>query len=105
MTKCEPPTFGGRISSFGFRLPRGSEKRRRFILSFSTLTSESVSDSIERVKWLGLFALLALEFSCTTPANRRDLYSPQPDPDLDWHRQIPTTSHAAEETVPPAAIR
>ena len=31
MTKSEPPAFGGRISSFAFRLPRGSEKRRRVI--------------------------------------------------------------------------
>ncbi|PYK68839.1 MAG: hypothetical protein DME45_05195 [Verrucomicrobia bacterium] len=53
-----------------------------------------MSDLIERVKWLALFALLALECSCTTLANRRDLYSPQPDPDLDWHRQVPTASHA-----------
>jgi hypothetical protein len=48
-----------------------------------TLTSETVSDSIERVKWFALFALLAFESSCTTLANRRDLYSPQPGPDLD----------------------
>jgi hypothetical protein len=60
------------------------------------LTSGIVFDSIGRVKWLALFALLALECSCTTLANRRDLYSPQPDPDLDWHRQVPMTSYAGE---------
>ena len=96
MTKSEPPAFGGRISSFAFRLPRGSEKRRRVIFHPSALTSRTVSDSIERVKWLALFAVMALECSCTTLANRRDLYSPQPDPDLDWHRQVPTTSYREE---------
>lgn len=72
-----------RHSSLGFRH-----------LSFSALTSGNVSDSIERVKWLALFALLILECSCTTLANRRDLYSPQPDPDLSWQREVPATSHA-----------
>jgi len=44
--------------------------------------------------------LLALECSCTTIANRRDLYSPQPAPDLDWHRQaVTTTTTRTEETV------
>jgi hypothetical protein len=66
------------------------------ILCLAALTSGRVSDSIERVKWLALFALVAAECSCTTLANRRDLYSPQPDPDLNWHRQVPTTSHAEE---------
>jgi len=65
------------------------------------LTSAVVSDCIECVKWLALFALLALECSCTTLANRRDLYSPQPDPDLDWHRQMPRTSHVEEAAPPP----
>jgi hypothetical protein len=55
-----------------------------------------MSDSIERVKWFALFALLALESSCTTLANRRDLYSPQPGPDLAWYRQVPTTSGGEE---------
>ena len=76
-----------------------------FFISLAALTHQGASAYIARVKWLALFALLLLETSCTTLANRRDLYSPQPDPDLDWHRQIPTTSHAAEETVPTAAIR
>jgi hypothetical protein len=33
------------------------------------------------VKWLALLALIALQCSCTTLANRRDLYSPEPAPD------------------------
>jgi hypothetical protein len=36
------------------------------------------------VKWLGLFVLMALfaaSNSCTTLADRRDLYSPEPGPD------------------------
>jgi len=44
--------------------------------------------------------LLALECSCTTIANRRDLYSPQPSPELDWHRQTTTTTTRTEETLP-----
>jgi hypothetical protein len=74
---------------------------RPFFIRASSLTWLIVSDSIERVKWLALFALLTLECSCTTVVNRRDLYSPQPDPDLDWHRQIPITSHAEEPASPP----
>ena len=69
-----------------------NESESTFLLS--ALTSGNVSDSIERVKWLALFALLILECSCTTLANRRDLYSPQPDPDLNWQRQVPSTSYA-----------
>jgi len=49
------------------------------------------------VKWLALFVLLTVECSCTTIANRRDLYSPQPAPDLDWHRQTTTTTTTRTE--------
>jgi hypothetical protein len=92
-------TTGVWRTHFVIRVPpaaRGSEKRRRVIFSPSALTSRTVSGSIEHVKWLALFAVMTLQCSCTTPANRRDLYSPQPDPDLDWHRQVPTTSYREE---------
>ena len=81
---------------------------RRFVLSLivrhfrflSALTALAAFGCIEGVKWLALFVLLALEFSCTTIANRRDLYSPQPAPDLDWHRQtMTTTTTRTEEAV------
>jgi len=66
----------------------------------SALTALAAFGCIEGVKWLALFVLLALEFSCTTIANRRDLYSPQPAPDLDWHRQtMTTTTTRTEEAV------
>jgi hypothetical protein len=75
-------------------------------LPLAALTLFPVSDCIEGVKWLALFMLLALECSCTTIANRRDLYSPQPAPDLDWHRQTTTTTTTrTEEIVPPPANR
>ena len=49
----------------------------------SALTARCASVCIERVKWLA-FLLLAFVFvgatSCTTLVNRRDLYSPEPDP-------------------------
>jgi len=78
---------------------------RRFP-SVSALTTLAPFGSIEGVKWLALFMLLALECSCTTIANRRDLYSPQPAPDLDWHRQaVTTTTTRMEEAVPVPANR
>jgi hypothetical protein len=36
---------------------------------------------IRRVKSLALLFFVVLQFGCTTLANRRDLYSPQPAPD------------------------
>ena len=69
------------------------EKRRRVNFLLCALTSGKVSDSIKRVKWLALVAVLIVECSCTTLANRRDLYSPQPEPNLYWQRQVPITSH------------
>ena len=36
---------------------------------------------ISAVKWLALLLLVVLQCSCTTLANRRDLYSPDPGPD------------------------
>jgi hypothetical protein len=77
-----------------FRLSGFVIRASSFFRVCPRLTSGIVSDSIEPVKWFALFALLALECSCTTLPNRRDLYSPQPDPGLDWHRQIPTASRA-----------
>ncbi len=56
------------------------------------LTALAAFGCIEDVKWLALCMLLALECSCTTIANRRDLYSPQPSPELDWHRQTTATT-------------
>jgi hypothetical protein len=66
------------------------------------LTALAAFGWIENVKWLALCMLLALECSCTTIANRRDLYSPQPSPELDWHRQTTTTTTTrTEELLPP----
>jgi hypothetical protein len=76
------------------------------IFCLSALTALAAFDCIKRVKWLALFMLLALECSCTTIANRRDLYSPQPSPELDWQRQTTTTTTTrTEEAVPPPANR
>jgi hypothetical protein len=72
----------------------------------SALTAPAAFGCIEGVKWLALFMLLALECSCTTIANRRDLYSPQPAPDLDSHRQAATTTTIrTEEALPVPANR
>lgn len=45
------------------------------------LTRSGTSGSIGAMKWLALLLLVALECSCTTLSNRRDLYSPAPGPD------------------------
>jgi hypothetical protein len=58
---------------------------------------------IGTMKIVAALLLLALETSCTTVANRRDLYSPQPAPDLDWHRQAAITQHV--EAAPPPENR
>jgi hypothetical protein len=85
---------------------------RRFVLSLivrhfrflSALTASAAFGCIEGVKWLALFMLVALECSCATIANRRDLYSPQPAPDLDWHRQTTTTTTTRTEEAVPAPV-
>jgi hypothetical protein len=93
-----------RISSLG--IPGHSSLELRHFLPLSALTTLAAFDCIEGVKWLALFTLLALECSCTTIANRRDLYSPQPAPDLDWHRQTTTTTTThTEELAPPPGNR
>src|SRR6476620_8543460 len=70
------------------------------------LTALAAFGCIEDVNWLALCMLLALECSCTTIANRRDLDSPQPSPELDWQRQTTTTTTTTrtEETLPPPQI-
>jgi hypothetical protein len=45
------------------------------------LTGARGSACIGGVKWLALFLFVALQCSCTTLVNRRDLYSPEPAPD------------------------
>lgn len=45
------------------------------------LTPSLASGCIDAVKWMALLLLVALECSCTTLANRRDLYSPAPASD------------------------
>jgi hypothetical protein len=62
------------------------------------LTGWSDSVVIGAMKVLAALLLLASETSCTTIANRRDLYSPQPAPDLDWHRQA---AQHVETAAPP----
>ena len=71
------------------------------VLSLLLLTLTQWSDSVVicAMKVLAALLLLALQTSCTTVANRRDLYSPQPAPDLDWHRQSGMNQRA--ETAPP----
>jgi hypothetical protein len=92
------------ISSLEFL--RDSSLELRHFSSLSALTALVAFGCIEGVKWLALFMLLALECSCTTVANRRDLYSPQPAPDLDWHRQAATTTTIrTEEALPVPANR
>jgi ABC-type uncharacterized transport system auxiliary subunit len=55
------------------------------------------------VKWLGLFLLLVFCTtlnSCTTLANRRDLYSPEPEPDsTEAIKQSTTTTTATTTTT------
>src|SRR5262249_23884770 len=37
--------------------------------------------AISCMRWFGLLLLVALQSSCTTLVNRRDLYSPEPGPE------------------------
>jgi hypothetical protein len=55
------------------------------------------------MKTLAALLLLALETSCTTLANRRDLYSPQPSPEITQAGETTTTRTTKtqrEETAP-----
>jgi hypothetical protein len=50
---------------------------------------------------LATLLLIALETSCTTLANRRDLYSPQPSPEIAVSTQTTTTTTQEERVAPP----
>jgi len=55
-----------------------------------------------------LLLLLAIDTSCTTLANRRDLYSPQPSPEIAQVSETTTTTTTRtqrEETAPPPQYR
>jgi hypothetical protein len=102
MTKSEQRRCSMPFSLSGFVINLSFVIRASSFFPLSALTALAASDCIEAVKWLALFMLLALECSCTTIANRRDLYSPQPSPELDWHRQTTTTTTTHTEEVAPA---
>jgi hypothetical protein len=68
---------------------------------------------IGAVKWLALLLLVVLQCSCTTLANRRDLYSPEPAPDsretmkrmAGSQTTTTTTTTHTEELPPPPEFR
>jgi len=82
----------------------------RFVIGekFGALTEGDTSVCIGAVKWLVLLLLAALQCSCTTLANRRDLYSPEAGPDVVWRGGPPqtttttttTTTHTEREETP-----
>jgi len=77
----------------------------RFAKKIEGLTSRDAPVCIGAVKWLALLLLVALQCSCTTLVNRRDLYSPEPAPDsLEAMRQMTTvtttTTATHREAVP-----
>jgi len=56
---------------------------------------------IPAVKPLALLLVIALQFGCTTLANRRDLYSPQPASDsYEAMRQLRSRPSPAPEAKP-----
>jgi hypothetical protein len=63
------------------------------------LTGSVRSGCIVAVKWLLLLAVVALQTSCTTLANRRDLYTPKEEP---VPTRTSTTTTTTTETVEPA---
>jgi hypothetical protein len=80
-------------------------------LAGGALTAGTAFGCIDAVRWLGLLLLIVLECSCTTLANRRDLYSPEPSPtSIEFRKQwrgtttTTTTTHVGSEelTQPPA---
>jgi hypothetical protein len=64
------------------------------------LTGFVHSGCILAVKWLLLLAVAAMQSSCTTLANRRDLYTPNEEP---VPTRISTTSTTTTTTVPAEA--
>jgi hypothetical protein len=101
MTKSETVAMKGALSAFRLSHSIYTPLEIRHFPALR-LTALGAFGCIEDVNWLALCMLLALECSCTTIANRRDLYSPQPSPELDWHRQTTaaTTITRTEETLP-----
>ncbi|PYK39456.1 MAG: hypothetical protein DME49_04065 [Verrucomicrobia bacterium] len=73
----------------------------RFVIGekFGPLTEGDASVCIGAVKWLGLFLFVVLQCSCTTLANRRDLYSPEPGPDVVWQGGPPQTTTITTTTT------
>jgi hypothetical protein len=53
------------------------------------------------MKTVAALLLLALETSCTTLANRRDLYSPQPSPEIAQVSETTTTTRRQREEPAP----
>ncbi|MDQ2867592.1 MAG: hypothetical protein M3R59_04155 [Verrucomicrobiota bacterium] len=51
-----------------------------------------------------LLLILALQTSCTTLANRRDLYSPEPGPEYETSRATTTKTTTTREEIPPAPL-
>jgi hypothetical protein len=69
------------------------------------LTLSAGFDCIGPMKILAALLFLAIETSCTTLANRRDLYSPSPSPEIQPITTTTTTtttrSEREEVTSPP----
>jgi len=83
----------------------------RFVIEekFGPLTEGDTSVCIGAVKWLGLFLFVVLQCSCTTLSNRRDLYSPEPEPVVVRQAGPPqttttmtTTTRTEREEMPPS---
>jgi hypothetical protein len=68
------------------------------------LTARHGSDCIIAMKWPAIIALMLLQCSCTTLVNRRDLYSPEPDPSamppVTKTTTTTTTTHIEHEEAP-----
>jgi hypothetical protein len=68
------------------------------------LTDQIDSVCIGLMKILAALLFLAIETSCTTLANRRDLYSPSPSPEFERSTSTTTTTmttRSEEVTSPP----
>jgi hypothetical protein len=71
------------------------------MISDKALTRLRLFGWVSVVKWFALLLFVAAQLGCTTLANRRDLYSPEPAPDSHEAVRQMRTRPQSEQIAPP----
>src|SRR5438552_16532949 len=110
--RCCIPALAGFVSPQSVA-PDGTETYRKACPEQQVALSEAERIDIVQwsfydrtVKWLALLILAASQCACTTLANRRDLYSPEPAPDSqEAIRQITAKPQTQQTPAPKPQFR